>query len=408
MKVQYVKTRADGPITVDELSSYIKAAVTSSPMLRDVAIKGELQSFKRHTSGHVYFTLVGEESRISGVMFRSSAANVLSWPADGDEVMVTGSVDVYPKTGVYQLYVSRMIPLGLGAQMRAKEELKKRLEGEGVFDPRRKRALPRYPSKVAVVTSSTGAALQDILKVSQKRAPSIDIIVVPALVQGVDAPLSIIRAIALASRAQCADVVILARGGGDRDDLAPFDDEAVVRAVGNCPIPIITGVGHEIDQTLVDLAADRSASTPSAAAEIVFPDHEEIRGVLQSISEMMMSRTLRILDSSSNEICMINAKLATLMNDRISSNEADLERIYGSLNISITNELALASEKLSSLASRLDAMSPLAVLSRGFSMCTTINGDVLASVDEIADGDEIRVRLRDGRILAEVLESERA
>jgi exodeoxyribonuclease VII large subunit len=389
-------------ITVDGLSELIRALLAGTPELRNVAVRGELQNFKRHNSGHVYFTLAGNESRLSCVLFRSHAAGILDWPQDGDEVIVTGSVEVYPKGGAYQLYATRMLPLGSGAQSRAREELRARLEKEGLFDPRHKRPLPKYPSKVAVVTSPTGAAVQDILKVSANRAPFIDIVIVPATVQGVDAPEEVSRALSLCGRLAGISCVILARGGGSKDDLSPFDDERIIRAVRSCPIPVVTGVGHETDSSLADMAADASLPTPSAAAERVFPDAREITRRLLHSRDILKSGARRILTRFQNSLERQEERINRFAEARIGEAEKFLDGASKELFMRAKGSIERNERALSSAAMALDAFSPLAVLGRGYAICRSADGSAVRSASALASGDLLDVRFRDGSVGATV------
>ncbi|MCL2684075.1 MAG: exodeoxyribonuclease VII large subunit [Synergistaceae bacterium] len=366
--------------TVDELSGTIRTVITGSPFLRGLAVRGEVQNFKLHGSGHVYFTLAGSESRIAAVMFRSHTSGIVSWPVDGDEVVVTGNIDVYPKGGTYQLYAARIMPIGLGAAQRAREELRARLEREGLFDVRHKRPIPKYPSKVAVVTSPTGAALRDIIEVSLKRAPFIDIVVIPATVQGVDAPLQVSRALATAGRLAGVDCVIVARGGGTKDDLSPFDDELMVRAVRSCPVPVVTGVGHQIDNSLADLAADMALPTPSAAAEKVFPDRQEMALLLTSRESLARSLTGRALERTGELLAKIDERIFKYTLSSAERYEAFLARASAALH----------------------ALSPLAVLGRGFSICRNPEGRAIRNSAEVKPGDHISIQFHSGNAEADI------
>ncbi|MDR1021642.1 MAG: exodeoxyribonuclease VII large subunit, partial [Synergistaceae bacterium] len=381
-----------GTVTVDDLSELIKRILSGVPELRDVAVRGELQNFKRHTSGHVYFTLAGKESRLSCVLFRSHTSGVMDWPADGDEVVATGSVEVYPRGGAYQLYATRILPLGVGAQSRAREELRAALEREGLFDPRHKRPLPQYPAKVAVVTSPTGAAIQDILKVSANRAPFVDIVIVPAVVQGVDAPAEVARALGLCGRLKGVSCVILARGGGAKDDLSPFDDERIVRAVRNCPIPVVTGVGHQTDSSLADMAADAALPTPSAAAERVFPDSSEITRRLLHARDLLASGMLRKLTGAENLFGRREELISRLMGARLDGSEKLLGDSARDL-FAMTGAVIERNENaLSSAAAALDAFSPLAVLGRGYALCRGADGTAVRTAASLSRGDLLSVR----------------
>ncbi|MDR2780674.1 MAG: exodeoxyribonuclease VII large subunit [Synergistaceae bacterium] len=388
--------------TVDELSNAIKAVIIGSSLLRNVAVRGEIQNFKRHGSGHVYFTIAGNESKLASVMFRSYVSVVTAWPQDGDEALVTGSVDVYPKGGTYQLYATSIMPIGLGAQQRAKEALRAALEREGLFDVRHKRPLPKYPSKVAVVTSPTGAALRDILEVSSKRAPFIDIVLVPATVQGFEAPGQVARALSLAGRIPGVNCVILARGGGAKDDLSPFDDERIARAVRSCPIPVVTGVGHQIDSSLADLAADTAQPTPSAAAEIVFPDINETLGILSSSRDVIRSASLRRLEASVSLSEKNRDKLLREINIVLEAGEYRLLDAAREIELRFVNSIEKRESFLSQAASTLDALSPLAVLGRGFSICSDANGRAVKDASSVKRGDRVSIRFHTGSAEADI------
>lgn len=383
-------------LSVDEVNQRIADVIKSEPLFSSIAVRGELRNLKRHSSGHVYFALLGESSRIPAAMWSSSASHVVTWPRDGDEIIVIGSVGVYVKGGYYQLNVTRIIPIGLGAQARAKEELRARLDAEGVFDLRHKRLVPRYPSKVAVITSQTGAAIQDIIRVSGLRAPYVDIIVVDALVQGIDAPDRIARAFTKISTRNDIDCVILARGGGSQEDLSPFDDERVVRAIRSCPVPVVTGIGHDIDSSLSDLAADVERPTPSAAAEFVFPDSAEIIGLLDSSLAMISSELLHMSERADDELSFSYEKLSSYMTDMIERSIETLDAFEASLRRYIDDILSRADETLASLTARLDSLSPLSVLSRGYAICKDKDGEIIASVGGLSAGDEIVVCFSDG------------
>ena len=391
-------TAAPKTQTVDELSDRIRLAITSVPELRNVAVRGELQSLKRHSSGHVYFTLVGKDSRISSVLFRSHAGSVLMWPQDGDEVLVVGSVEVYAKSGAYQLYASRMMPIGIGAQSRAREELSAALEREGLFDVRIKRLLPKYPTRVAVVTSPTGAALQDILKVSHTRSPYVDLILVPATVQGLEAPPQIARALALAGAVDGVSCVILARGGGAKDDLSPFDDEMVVRAVRACRVPVAVGVGHQTDSSLADRAADLSLPTPSAAAERVFPDSKEIHGHLSHSMSKLKTHINNAHLSNSIRLDRLRDRSNASIKSLFSESERVLDASAALLSHRVNTKIDRETAMISSIASILDNLSPLKVLSRGYSICRDSNGEVVRRAGDLHADQVITVQLHDGSI----------
>ena len=393
--------------TVDELSGNIRTVITGAALLRGLAVKGEVQNFKRHGSGHVYFTLAGRESRVAAVMFRSNASTIVSWPTDGDEVIVTGNIDVYPKGGTYQLYAARIMPLGLGVQQRAREELRTALEREGLFDIRHKLPIPKCPLKVAVVTSPTGAALRDILEVSLNRAPFIDIVLIPATVQGIDAPLQVSSALGAAGRLADVQCVILARGGGAKDDLSPFDDELIVRAVRSCPLPVVTGVGHQIDNSLADLAADLALPTPSAAAEKVFPDRREMALLLRSSERLARSGTERAIERSGEKLAQIDERLSLNIRELLAGHEKFFAGALQDIKRYILSSAGRTEAFLASASTALHAISPLAVLGRGFSICRDTKGRAIRNSAAVKPGDRISIQFHSGSAEADITISRR-
>ncbi|MBR1671558.1 MAG: exodeoxyribonuclease VII large subunit [Fretibacterium sp.] len=366
--------RARPEMSVDDLNFYIQGLFTSDLTLKALLVSGEIAEFKRHTSGHCYFTLLGAETRLSCALFKRDAEILPQWPRDGDGVLVEGSVGAYPPRGVYQLYARRIIPVGEGATGRARQELRQRLEAEGLFHPALKRPLPPYPEHAAVITSATGAALRDVLRIASRRYPLCEITVIPALVQGAGAPDSIVRALVRAGKFERLDCVLLVRGGGSREDLVPFDDERVARAVRSCPWPVVSGVGHEIDETLCDLAADVRASTPSAAAELVFPDRRVLLSQLRGANRVLRERMAhRVRD----------------LHGRLGMELEGLRRAMG-------RRIADARGQLAVRAASLNALSPLAALSRGF-VTAEAEGRRVLSVKGLQVGEGLTVRFQDGR-----------
>jgi len=390
-------------LTVDEVTDKIRGAVCSLPELQDLSVRGELLGFKHHSSGHVYFTVLGKKSRISCVLFRSNAASVLVWPRDGDEVLVRGKVDVYGAYGSYQIYATTLLPIGEGAKARAKEMLIAKLTAEGIFDPRNKRPLPQFPSKVAVITSSTGAALQDVIRISSQRYPAAEITVVPSLMQGVDAPSEIIASFAVCASMKDISAVMLVRGGGSRDDLDTFDNEDVVRAVRSCPVPVITGLGHQIDSTLADMAADAEAPTPSGAAERLFPDCKELSSALDGCLHTMISNAHRKID----ELCVtaddIQRRLCFSILKSVCEPLIDkLDSNSSVLTLNIKHRISDAEAKLSAYASVLQSVSPLTIISKGYAVCIDKNGTMIRDVSSVKLNDNIGIQFRDGRAEAMV------
>lgn len=383
-------------LTVDELTLYVQGLFASDLMLKSLVVGGEIVEFKRHTSGHCYFTLLGKESRVACAIFRQYAGTLPRWPENGDSVLVEGSVGVYPQRGVYQLYAKRIIPVGAGAIDRARQELKARLTQEGLFRPELKRPLPEYPERVAIVTSATGAALRDVLRIASRRYPLCELVVVPAQVQGAEAPEEIARALSRVAVLKNLDCVLLVRGGGSREDLVPFDDERVVRAVRSCPVPVVSGVGHEIDETLCDLAADVSASTPSAAAELVFPDRGQILSRLEQ-SRIRMARAVRRRFAEEESRCGgILETLRSRITRRLMTVGTELSSRSLRLVSGVRMAYVEARNALSVRAASLDALSPLSSMTRGFVACER-EGRRVFSVREIVPGDRLEVRFADGR-----------
>jgi exodeoxyribonuclease VII large subunit len=388
-------------LTVDELTFRISSLLLQDPVLQSVVVKGELAELKKHTSGHVYFTLLGGESRISCALFRNYIPYVPQWPRNGDEVLAEGAVSLYPPRGAYQLIVRRLVPLGKGAAERARLELEQRLEAEGLFDVRLKRPIPAFPEKVAVVTSRTGAALRDVLAVAGKRMPSCTLVVVPAQVQGYEAPGEICSALSNAGRVEGAECVLLVRGGGSRDDLTPFDDERVVRAVRNCPLPIVTGVGHEIDETLSDKAADVRAATPSAAAERVFPDSADILASLAQKHRLLRSAMDRDVRSFEKDLASYQDRGRTVAEREIALRVSGADLFASRLGAAGARAVAAAGERIAALGASMNSLSPLKVFDRGYSLCEK-DGVPVTSAGMLSEGDGVSLRFADGDAAAVV------
>lgn len=391
-------------LTVDELTSHIQGLFTSDATLKSIVVSGEIAEFKKHTSGHCYFTLLGEESRVACAIFKQYAGFIPKWPDNGDSVLVEGSVGIYPQRGVYQLYARRLVPVGAGAIERARREVKERLEKEGLFAPELKRAVPPYPRKVALVTSETGAAAWDVIRVAGRRYPACRILLVPAQVQGIEAPFEIERALSRIAAVPGLDCVLLVRGGGSREDLVPFDDERVVRAVRSCPVPVVSGVGHDVDLTLCDMAADLRASTPSAAAELVFPDRDDLeKGLTKTEGRLVYSVRRQILIHKT-QLEHAEAILTSRMQRLLQMVGTWLESHGRRLRSAIELQLVEARKTLGERAATLDALSPLAVLARGFVTCER-DGERIRSVRDLASGDRIEVHFPDGKAGALVEET---
>ena len=409
-----------GGISVSELNLLIAEAIRREPRTRSVAVRGEVSGFRPHlASGHWYFSLKDEESAVSCVMFRQNTFHARIRPRDGDRVLVSGYVDVYPKNGSYQLYAMSLRPDGTGDLFLQFEELKRRLQAEGLFDPARKRVLPMVPRKVAVVTSGSGAAWHDILNVSALRNPSVPIILIPVTVQGDRAAAEIAAGIRAANEQTDADVLIVARGGGSAEDLWCFNEETVARAVAGSRIPVVSGVGHEIDTTICDLAADVRASTPSNAAEIVFPDRKELRSRTEAIriglrrsAENQLARArsqireaaLKLISVSpevriarlTSEGRLRRSELDHAVRKRLDSASVQLQMARMALTNAAARRTEAAGTQLARLRERLEAMNPLQVLQRGYTLVTDPGGRVLTGVQDARSAGNVKIRFADG------------
>jgi exodeoxyribonuclease VII large subunit len=382
-------------LTVDELTFHIQGIFASDVTLKSIVVSGEIAEFKRHTSGHCYFTLLGEESRVACAIFKQYAGFIPKWPNNGDSVLIEGSVGVYPQRGVYQLYARRLVPVGAGAIDRARRELKERLEKEGLFSPALKRPLPPWPRKVALITSGTGAAAWDVIRVAGRRWPACAVVVVAAQVQGVEAPFEIERALSRVAAIPGLDCVLLVRGGGSREDLVPFDDERVVRAVRSCPVPVVSGVGHDVDLTLCDMAADLRASTPSAAAELVFPDGEDTGERLLEVRDRMAYAVGRQILTGRTRLEHAENILMTRTRRFIQDLAIRVDAGKRALTSAIALCLAEGRRATAERAAKLDALSPLAVLARGFVTCEK-DGKRVRARKELAVGDRVEIHFPDG------------
>lgn len=397
---------AENIITVSQLNTYIKSIIEYDNILNSVWVKGEISNFKHHSSGHIYLTLKDESGVLKGVMFRTYAYNLNFTPEDGMKVLVHGRVSVYEQGGVYQLYIDKMEPDGVGALYIAFEQLKEKLAKEGLFDESRKKPLPKYPEKVGVITSPTGAAVRDIINVITRRYPLCDIIVYPVQVQGEGSAEQIEKALDYFSETKKADVLIVGRGGGSIEDLWEFNKEITARAIARCSLPVISAVGHETDFTIADFVSDMRAPTPSAGAELAVPSISEIR---QDIFDFRYS-----LDYKVNSFFkLLRAKTDTLT-EKVTFKgilrNLDNKRIYiDSVFQRIENEVKLhlhkAEKRLSENSAKLHSLSPLKVIARGYSLTRTEKGQVVTKTDDVSTGDTILLNVTDGVISAEVKET---
>lgn len=372
---------------VSEVNQYLKQLLESQSDLHHIPVLGEISNFKRYQSGHCYFTLKDEKSALKCVMFKSSAAHLSFHPQNGEKVVALGSISVYERDGVYQLYVSAMRRQGVGDLMQAYEALKEKLTKEGLFDESRKKPLPRLPRAIGIITSPSGAAVHDIITVSRRRNKGVKLILYPVSVQGEEAAGEIVHAIDFFHRHHLADLLIVGRGGGSIEDLWAFNEEPVVRAIAASEIPIISAVGHETDFTLSDFAADARAATPSQAAEIAVIDVAAYR----------------------NGIAFYWDKAAKLLEKEIHENAQLADSLQQELTQAMAAELDAKKHRLSLMAAKLSALSPLTVLSRGYTITTTAGHRAVQGVSDVSVGDTIRTTVADGTISSVVsgIEKER-
>ena len=386
-------------LTVTELTAHIKGVLEHDPLLDGITVTGEISNYKTYPSGHSYFSLKDAESSVRCVMFRSSAQRLRFIPENGMSVAASGRIAVYPRDGAYQLYCTSLVPTGIGDLYAAFEQLKNRLASEGLFDPAHKKPIPQYPERIAVITSSAGAAVRDILRILKARWPSSTVMLLPVRVQGTEAPGEIAGAIRYANKWRVGDVIITGRGGGSIEDLWAFNDERVARAIYESEIPVISAVGHEPDVTISDFVADLRAATPSNAAELAVPDRNEIR-------ESLYDRRARLTHSEQNLLHRYRAQLDSYAQRRALTDPSgylmlkrmDLDHAQKILASAAERIVSDYRHQLSTRASSLDAMSPLKVLARGYSVTFRPDGSVLRTVEEAECGDEIRVRLSDGTL----------
>ena len=391
------------PISVTDLNKYIKDKIAGDEMLNNVLVKGEISNYKHHYTGHLYFTLKDENSLIKCIMFKGYAANLKFEPRDGMKVMVFGTVSVFERDGVYQIYCKAMQEDGMGSLYKAYEEMKARLAKEGLFDQSHKKKIPLMPKCIGVLSSNTGAVIRDIINVSTRRNPNVYIKLLPVPVQGEGAAEKIAHAIKLMNEQKLADVIIIARGGGSLEDLWPFNEEIVARAIYDSELPIISAVGHETDFTIADFVADLRAPTPSAAAELAVPNISDIVLKLESYNnryklalkkkvEFMKLRYEKCMNSRvfKEPTQKINEKYM-LIDMKVKSMQSSISKIYNAKKTNMVKHIA-----------KLDALSPLKTLTRGYSIAE-INGQVIKSVSQVKKDDEINLRLSDGSINARVL-----
>lgn len=414
----------DKYLTVSAITRYLKAKFDVDENLQTVFLKGEISNFKAHTSGHFYFSLKDETSKINAIMFRSNASKVLFKPADGMKVLVTGRISVYEAMGSYQIYVDEMLEDGVGNLYIAFEQLKKKLQAEGLFDKEHKRPIPKIPKRVGIITASTGAAIRDIMTTIKRRFPICETILFPTLVQGENAKEDIVRNIERAQNYDL-DVLIVGRGGGSIEDLWPFNEEIVARAIYNSKIPVISAVGHEVDFTIADFVADLRAPTPTAAAELAVPNMSDLKKHINQLSirlneaiykkvnylklyldsvknSFVIKNPMVMFENKKQSLDLMNTKLNDLMLGRVDKLKNELEKLKKSYVL--TNPKLLYKDKIvevKNIIDKLNLLNPLNILSRGYSI-TYLNDKALKSVKEVNKEDLLKIKLSDGLVDARV------
>ena len=390
--------------SITQINEYIQGLMNADPRLTQVAVRGEISNYKCYPSGHHYFTLKDEASALKCVMFKGSAMGLRFRPENGMKVIALGRISVYPRDGQYQLYCSAMAVDGVGDLYAAFEQMKKKLAEKGLFDEEKKKKLPKYPGRIGVVTSSAGAAVHDILRILRKRYPLAQVKLLPVRVQGVEAPEEIAAAIRYANAYKLADLLIVGRGGGSLEDLWAFNDERVAYAIYESEIPIISAVGHEPDVTIADFVADLRAATPSNGAELAVPDQEALAQNLDALSAAMAGALNRQLRVASAKLASLSASPALRSpTGYLEHKEKDLLLEKNRMTAAQERILSACNARFVASVSKLDAMSPLKVLSRGYAMAQTESGEVLRSVKQVAPGDQITVSVSDGMLTASVL-----
>lgn len=391
-------------LSVTQINLYIKEVISRDDILSDVLVKGELSNFKAHSSGHMYMSLKDESGVMRAVMFRSAAARLNFRPQNGMKVIAHGRVAVYERDGQYQLYIDDMQQEGQGDLYAAFEQLKKKLAAEGLFDPKHKKPLPKYPKKVGVVTAPTGAAIRDIINVLSRRFSYSDVVLYPVLVQGENSAASIVSAIEYFNATKLADVLIVGRGGGSIEDLWSFNEEVVARAIYNSRIPIVSAVGHEIDFTISDFVADLRAPTPSAAAELVVPSQIELNEKFNNVYRMLYRQAMQVIERGRMRVerCSDRPVFKNPVS-KINDERQYLDSLSHMFETACKAALRTKRQELAEAAAKLNGLSPLGTLGRGYSLTKDDSGRVVRSVSQVNSGDMINVTVADGDFSARIV-----
>ena len=390
-------------LSITQINEYIRSVMDSDPLLTAIAVRGEVSNYKVYPSGHHYFTLKDENASLKCVMFKGNAIRLKFRPENGMKIIAMGRIAVYPRDGAYQLYCTAMAMDGVGDLYAAFEQLKAKLAAQGLFAAEHKKLLPQYPGVIGIVTSSAGAAVHDMLRILNKRYPLTKVRLFLVRVQGAEAPAEIASAIRYVNHYKLADLLIVGRGGGSIEDLWAFNDELVARAIYDSEIPVISAVGHEPDVTISDFVADKRAATPSNGAEIAVPDQEALRQALDSMSESMTAALTRQLRSAKNHYSILASSTALQSPfGYLEQKRKNLELTQNRLHSAGSQIIHRRKQVFISMTAKLDAMSPLKVLARGYSMTQNGEGDLIRSVEQVKAGDQIKISLSDGCITASV------
>lgn len=399
----YVKT-----LTVSELSTYIKKIIDSDFILSNTNVKGEISNFKIHSSGHVYFSLKDDFGKINCIMFKNKFENIKFLPENGMSVVIKGKVSVYQKDGSYQLYCNDIELEGAGKLSAAFENLKKKLEAKGLFDISAKKVIPKHSRRIGVVTSPTGAAIRDIINVSKRRNNKVNILIYPALVQGPNAPNDIIKGIEYLNTVKDVDVILIARGGGSIEELWSFNDEALAKAIFKSKKPIVTAVGHETDFTMVDYVSDLRAPTPSAGAELLTLDLNEVNSKIDSYRENLKKLVKNNINNEKSKL--FNYKKSLEYNSPvvlITNAYKQLDNLNDTLNVSVRNRLKLEEQKLSKINALLNAHNPLNVLNRGYAIIKDEDNNLITHIGELSSKNNINITLKDGNANFNIINTEK-
>lgn len=393
----------DNFYSVSQISNYLEAILTQDKILQDLWVKGEVSNFYQANSGHLYFTVKDKNAQLKTVMFRHKSRKVDFEIEEGMEIVVHGYINIYKDRGEYQLYADQIVPEGKGTLYQAFEKLKKKLEEEGLFDKDRKKKIPLIPKKIGIVTSPTGAAVRDMLSVVDRRFENISILIVPSLVQGDQASRQIVEGIDYLNSRSDIDLIIISRGGGSIEDLWPFNEEEVVRAVDASKIPVISGVGHETDFTIADFVADLRAPTPSAAAELAIANREEIEKHLDNLSK-------RLLQNQRTRIENAHKKLASIAERRLFKKPSELfidkmqnlDELSRELKYKMEQTLNKSRQRFNILSSKIDALSPLKTIKRGYSITYDQENNLISDINQLEVGQELKTTIINGDIISSV------